>query len=1708
MTPARATAGKASGEAAAAGRVLRGEARAPVPATPRPVRAVRMARDGASAPAAPAERGMRPTLEVRPIATAPAGARSMIPTAARSLLPVAANRVGAGPIPAARTAVDPAGKAAGPTSRDPASLMGSGRALPATLRARLAPIVGARAADVARIHTGPAAHARAIQFLARAVADGVDVFFADGEYRPGTRAGDALIAHEVAHVDQALRGLLRRPAAKAMGNAEHSALEAAADKAGDHLSAGADIDKHKRPARERKTGTAGGDPAPATAAGGPTSPTATTPAAAATTPAGAAPMAESGATGGAEGGAKAARGPAGVPPELPHMPEPATELSAKERGRVDTVEKQARGQATATATAPAASENVAVAQAAVAVPQKESDARAAEQVVVALIKREPPSPEIVALCERIKKLIADKRPADEAGVIDSRSEEVAKEAGGKVGGDVQKNVDDANASYGAINAAPAGPAPAAPPGIQPIPEAAPAPPVGATAATPDAVPPAQVNLDADGAAMDTKAKDAGLEEETAQLVQSGPVADARDARGEMKDLGKDGPAEALKQQKAALGQANADMAALQAQALASLKATRTGHVTGVKGQQEQLKGGEEALRAKLAADANTIFTDAQKRVQDLLTPVHGVAMKKWSTGLPLISKRFNDDLKVVKDKIDERHSGVGGFFVAGWDAATGLPGWVTRAYDTAEKNFGDDVCTLITDISSDVNTVIKLCDDIIAEARRQIGLIFTTNLPDGLKDWAAEQQKGFDKKLDQLHDKAEATRTRFNKELIDNAGGAVQAARERIQKLRTEAKGLWGRFLDALGRFLDDPLKFIIDGLLELVGISPKAFWALIDKISQVISDIAWHPVRFISNLMDGVGAGFDLFFKNFAKHLKKGFFDWLFSGLKDLGVEVPPDFSLKSIITFFLQLMGISWARIRKMLADVIGEKYVAAAEKALKLVEIIAKGPQGILDFIKDKLTPEALLERVLDMAIKYVVETLIKQVGLYIIKLLNPVGAVLAAIETIYKVIKWIFHNAARIFHFIEAIVNALAAVIAGDISVVAAGVEKGLAMLIPPVIDFLAELIGLGDLPDQIAKIVKGLQAWVEGIIKSIIKFLADSAKSLLASLGIGGKDGDKKDKAAIGETLSFTSEGESHKLYIAVAGTDAKVMVASSPMTVATWLDHVQAKANALTSAKDKEEANRLITLARKQLGETDSNADEAARIQAAPPKPDAPAGASSAPPPELEKKVEKAEESLRDTLEKLGKMFGGPDVIKAVAVKNSVVFNPPYTPSLILAIDETGGGGIYTSIVSDETQIKKVEEAGGADAFDKKTGTLTLPSIDPGKLTGSVKLTGMGSAIGGQTFARKVLFNKLGDEFAIDVGFDFFSRSALTGRVLLTPEKRLADFRANSPLAKLTATTPRYKPQGDGTIAYPETSSPFQREKYVAYFSEKRAEQKLTPDDASSDLATWLSSEAAGRGRLSRVGTNAVTYIITKGSTFSKVVIDTEADEIDPVLKKVVLDSDIVSFMKKMAQGQSIEGINFSKLQAELWPHKPNARWLADRFRDYNKSTGMHEWIPSSSIPKTIELAASAATWLKGEQWIDLHHEMRADTKDLIGKPEYWVERLVEGRSVWLPQGHDGAVEHATDGAQTKYFSSNSVFHIELFTNIANCSGLGDCIAGAKKVFEKYIWKSEEPKSPLDPELKIRGAKVTDLQALKADQAARYNALIAKFDGLAGKYKD
>jgi len=78
---------------------------------------------------------------------------------------------------------------------------GGGQALDSTVQAQMEPALGADLSGV-RVHTGAEADRLNRAVSARAFTTGSDVFFRQGEYKPGTSSGRELLAHELTHVVQ------------------------------------------------------------------------------------------------------------------------------------------------------------------------------------------------------------------------------------------------------------------------------------------------------------------------------------------------------------------------------------------------------------------------------------------------------------------------------------------------------------------------------------------------------------------------------------------------------------------------------------------------------------------------------------------------------------------------------------------------------------------------------------------------------------------------------------------------------------------------------------------------------------------------------------------------------------------------------------------------------------------------------------------------------------------------------------------------------------------------------------------------------------------------------------------------------------------------------------------------------------------------------------------------------------------------------------------------------------------------------------------------------------------------------------------------------------------------------------------------------------------------------------------------------------------
>lgn len=940
------------------------------------------------------------------------------------------------------------------------------------------------------------------------------------------------------------------------------------------------------------------------------------------------------------------------------MPEAPSSLSPGAEARLDLAQQQVGAASMTHATLPSAEEGVQAARDGVTEPQEQADAQAGGATAAALDDRPAPAPEIEALCERVQQCIRDKRPPDEASLAQADPQAMAAAAGAQLDSSIQGDAERVETQYDALDTAPAGVPSQLGEAIEQPPGDVDVAPILVEQATPDAIPAEDVSLDADLASAERQLQTAGMETEPAKLVQDGLIGEARGTVSEMGGLASAGPAEVLMQQQVALQSAQGDMVALRTAAVTALQTSRLQAIAGTGQQQHTMVPAEQMTRREAGLAMQRIYDNAQQQVNGLLEPLAGNALAKWDAGVAVLSHNFRAALATVAGWLEERYSGVVGSMIEFAESFIGLPDWIVRAYDRAEKDFADGACALIRDISRDVEQVVSTCEQLISGARTEIDQL-VSGLPEELRAWAEGERERMQLQLDALGARAASTRDEVNGKLVQRASEAVQEVREEVHGLRERAKGLLGKLGEQVASFLTDPARFIVNGLLQLVGISPPAFWGIVDQLGGVVQAIADDPIGFAGNLAAALGQGFSQFFGNFGGHFTDGLLEWLFSGLGAVGVEAPPDFSLKSVVTFFLQVMGVTWTRIRSLLVQHLGEENVALLEGGFGLLqELLAQGPGGIWELLKERLDPAAILQMVMDAALNYVMDVLIAKVSVRILALFNPAGAILQAIEMIYRILSWVFEHAAELFALVESVVSGAAALVAGNIGAMASAVEGSLASMMAPTIDFLAGYIGLGNLPEQIVELVGGLQQQVEAVMNTAIGWLVEQGRAVLATLGLGG---ESESEAApegefdgeVGERVAFTAEGEGHHTWIDSSGGAPKVMVASTPMTVeqrlADWTSRLgkvgQPGGAKLSDGMDVASVGALIAKARQISG---AAVGEAAKVVAQPDLEKKPAD---------DQKVEATQGQLVPVLKALFEAFGQAFALPEQVDPVTVTFN-------------------------------------------------------------------------------------------------------------------------------------------------------------------------------------------------------------------------------------------------------------------------------------------------------------------------------------------------------------------------------------------------------------------------------------------------------------------
>jgi len=431
-----------------------------------------------------------------------------------------------------------------------------------------------------------------------------------------------------------------------------------------------------------------------------------------------------------------------------------------------------------------------------------------------------------------------------------------------------------------------------------------------------------------------------------------------------------------------------------------------------------------------------------------------------------------------------------------------------------------------------------------------------------------------------------AARARAVNALLDVFQGAINAA---LAVLQAAITGDWGALL----------LK-VLDAVLSVLGIDPAAFHAMIAQASEAVSTIVNDPGKFVSNMIDVVVGGVQLFADHFGEHLRRGVIGWLTGALGN--IQIPNEWTIWTVLDLARQILGLTWDFVRERAARIIGSQNVERLEMMASWVgTLITEGWGGLWNRIQGSL--ESLRDSVLASIREFVMEKVIMAAITWLASLFNPVGALVKLVMTIWNIYQFVSSQLQRLFGIVQTVVGAIANIAAGVLQPGMLAIEAVLGNLVPVVIDLLMSLLGVTGVAARVREIIQNLRQRiadaVDAMLQRVLQTLspgrgrgpaAEERAAVEAAAARGGTPGQ------IGHpVLIDVAQGEDHTLSIDRTGAGgATVMLRSDPRPLGQWLDTLAGQAANLNDPPRRTEAETHIRQVRALLARLDPLADRAA----------------------------------------------------------------------------------------------------------------------------------------------------------------------------------------------------------------------------------------------------------------------------------------------------------------------------------------------------------------------------------------------------------------------------------------------------------------------------------------------------------------------------------
>lgn len=315
--------------------------------------------------------------------------------------------------------------------------------------------------------------------------------------------------------------------------------------------------------------------------------------------------------------------------------------------------------------------------------------------------------------------------------------------------------------------------------------------------------------------------------------------------------------------------------------------------------------------------------------------------------------------------------------------------------------------------------------------------------------------------------------------------------------------GLFRPLLSDLVSFAGAALLKLLELIYEAaMGAGGRRILNILTRARATFLVIIRNPVGFLGNLLGAVGQGVRQFMTNILRHLRDGVIAWLTGPVARSGIQMPERWDLRGIIWFVLQILGLTWTRVREKLVRLLGERVVGALEAGFQLLQEIRE--RGLVQALRDRVSEffGNLRDSALGAIRNFIQQRLVMAGITQLLSMLNPVGAIIQAIIKTYTTIQFFIQRINQILDLVESVLDSISAIASGAIGAAANFVERTMARTIPTILDFLARFIGLGDVAGQVTTTIRNLQGAVDRMLDRAVDWIRNQARNL-ASRAMGG-----------------------------------------------------------------------------------------------------------------------------------------------------------------------------------------------------------------------------------------------------------------------------------------------------------------------------------------------------------------------------------------------------------------------------------------------------------------------------------------------------------------------------------------------------------------------------------------------------------------------------